>query len=596
MDYFVNRRAVQRFAVWAILFAAIFTAENVLAAAPRAPEPILVASGGHARVSIVLGEQPTESYRYAATELARYLRILSGAEVTIHGDADIASRPHQEAMIVVGGIEVNRAAKEAAAALHMNFSDLKPEGFLIKTGRLRNRNVIVVAGNDGTSTMYAVYELIERLGVTFRLTGDIIPQPKDPLLIPALDVRMEPAMARRGFLLPDGPYENLSMFSYNDYVKLIDQMAKMKCNYMQFWWFAFEPWLKFGYKGESMWMGDVSTKESGYMTWAYGGFGSRTTDDVSIGKEHFKNLRIAPPEMWNVETPDQAFQVAQDLLQRIIRRAKERGIKVWLAVELASLPPNLARYCEKVGSLPFQNLTGTFVHPLNDVNREIQVNRLKALFETYPEAEGYFLIVGEMYPELNNEKHRAFFEQKRPEFFELRQNRFPWTLDIAQDSDQVVDSNIGYLDLFQYLLKERDLMAPKAKIGLMGVGRGYALPLFHKMLPEDIAFTDMESSGVWTPGGLPMEVFGGMGKRERTIQLRIDDDFDMMGMQFNVRQYSVRDRIFVDGVKNGLTGFAGQIDRVRGTETNSSFAAKAAWSPLLGPEEFYREYSNHVFG
>jgi len=93
-----------------------------------------------------------------------------------------------------------------------------------------------------------------------------------------------------------------------------------------------------------------------------------------------------------------------------------------------------------------------------------------------------------------------------------------------------------------------------------------------------------------------MEVFGGMRKRERTIQLRIDDDFDMMGMQFNVRQYSVRDRIFVDGVKNGLTGFAGQIDRVRGTETNSSFAAKAAWSPQLGPEEFYRDYSNRLFG
>ena len=106
-----------------------------------------------------------------------------------------------------------------------------------------------------------------------------------------------------------------------------------------------------------------------------------------------------------------------------------------------------------------------------------------------------------MYPELNDPKHRAFFEQKRPEFFELRQSRFPWVVDIAQDSDQVVDSNIGYLDLFQYLLKKRDLIAPKAKIGLMGVGRGYALPLFNKMLPEDIAFTDLESGGVWTPAG-----------------------------------------------------------------------------------------------
>ena len=54
-----------------------------------------------------------------------------------------------------------------------------------------------------------------------------------------------------------------------------------------------------------------------------------------------------------------------------------------------------------------------------------------------------------------------------------------------------------------------------------------------------------------------------MGKRERTLEPRVDDDFDMMGMQFNVKQYSVKDRIFTDGLKNGLAGFAGQVDRSR---------------------------------
>jgi hypothetical protein len=45
------------------------------------------------------------------------------------------------------------------------------------------------------------------------------------------------------------------MFSYDDYAKLIDQMAKMKCNYMQFWWFSYEPWLKYSYKGETAMLG-----------------------------------------------------------------------------------------------------------------------------------------------------------------------------------------------------------------------------------------------------------------------------------------------------------------------------------------------------
>src|SRR5438046_6532025 len=153
----------------------------------------------------------------------------------------------------------------------------------------------------------------------------------------------------------------------------------------------------------------------------------------------------------------------------MILHAIRMGILVWLAVELVALPPNLARYCEEFGSWPFHNLAGAFVHPLDEVNREIQVNRLRALFDTYPEAEGYFLNVGEMYPDLNNEKHRAFYLEKSPEFFEISKARIAWVISIHQVSYLVVDSNIGYFDLFQYLLKQRDAVRPQAKIGLMGV-------------------------------------------------------------------------------------------------------------------------------
>jgi len=49
-------------------------------------------------------------------------------------------------------------------------------------------------------------------------------------------------------------------------------------------------------------------------------------------------------------------------------------------------------------------------------------------------------------------------------------------------------------------------------------------------------------------------------------------------------------------MKQGLTGFAGQLDRVRGTESNSSFLTQAAWNPQLGPQEFYHDYSQRIFG
>ncbi len=553
-----------------------------------------LARSGKAAAVIVRGEAAGDLARYGATELQKYLRILSGAEIPIVTDAEISAQPAGQSLILIGGPDSNRGIRAAQWA---NFENLKPEGFVIKTGRLNNRSAVVVGGIDDASALYGAYDLIEQLGVTFELTQDIIPEARADLAIPPLDLRKEPAFARRGFLLQDGGYENLSMFSLQDYMKLIDQMAKMKCNYIQFWWFSYEPWLRYSYKGEEMWMGDVSTKESGYLNWAHEGFGSRTTDDVTIGKERFKYRRIAPPEMQQVETPDQAFDVAQNLLRNIIHYAKTRGIKVWPAVELAALPPNLARYCDRVGELPFHRIFGTFVHPLDPVNREIQVNRFKALIETYPEAEGYFFVFAEMYPELDTEKYHDFFMRQRPAFHELRWRRQPWVnWGGAEGDDRLVDSNIGFTDLFKFMMAKRDEIAPNVKIGVLGIGRGYALPVLNKMLPEDIPFSDMESSGVWTPNGVPMEDFGGMGNRERTIEPRVDDDINMMGMQFSVRQYSAKDRIFTDGVKYGLTGHAGQLNRVRGTETNSRFLAEAAWAPQMSAEDFYKEFSRRLFG
>jgi hypothetical protein len=572
----------------------MLVSESGVAATSNHRDAVLVAVGGQSQTSIVLGGGASETDHFAASELARYLQRLSGATINTISEAQISSLPPRESVILLGDPTANRMVQQMERSMGLDFQGLKAEGFFIKTGRLKEHPLVVVAGNDGISTTYGVYELIHRLGVTYRLTGDIIPNRQDPLLIPSLNVREEPTFRRRGFLLPQN-YENQTLFSYDDYVKITDQMMKMKCNYMQFWWFAYAPFLRYSYRGEEKWLGDVTTKESAYLDWNYPGFGSRTTDDVSIGKEHFKGRKLAPPEMQNVGTPGQAFDAAENLLHHVIQYANKRGIKVWLAIEMANLPLNLARYCEQVGDLPFNNAYGAYVHPLDEVNREIQVNRLRALFATYPDVEGYFLVFNEAYFQLNSDKYQSFFSQNRPRFFELRSTRWPWLIDIAPDSDRVVDSNIGYFDLFQHLLKARDQIAPKARIGLMAIGRGYALPLFDKLLTKEIPFTDMESSGVWTPMGIPMEDFGGMGDRERTIEPRIDCDFDMAGMQFSVKQYE-RDRIIKDGLKYGMTGFAGQVQRARGTETNSLFLTEGAWAPDLTAEEFYRNYSARVFG
>lgn len=554
--------------------------------------------GGKARAVVRLPAAAGELTRLAGRELADYMRKLSGVDLPTlaEGEPGHAS----ETWILLGEPSKDGVVRQALESSGQLGSALKPEGFVLRTGTWKEHPVVIVAGADDAGVLYGVYELLTRLGITFRLTGDILPATRRDWSVPRLNVRMEPALKRRGFLFPMN-FDNASSYSWSDYETMLDQMARMKCNYLQFWWFSFQPWVTYSYQGEPALFGDLSRKESGFQSWAYGGFGSRTVDGVSIGREHFANRpRLAPMEMQNVATPEEALRISQDLLKRLIAHAAKRNIKVWLVVEMATLPPNLARHGETVEDLPFDYLFGTFLHPLDPVNREIQVNRLKAVAETYPGAEGVFLNFAELYPDLRSEKHRAYFEEKRPEFYELRQLSLPWLTALASiygvRVEQVEDANIGDFSLFEYLLQKRDELLPNLKLGLMTVGRGYALPFFHHRLPPNVPFASLESSGVWTMMGLPMSYFGGMGERERIIQPRVDDDFDMLGMQFSVRQYAEKDRIFVDGVKQGLTGVAGQVERARGTEFNSSFLAEAAWEPGLSPEEFYRRSAERMFG
>jgi hypothetical protein len=355
------------------------------------PKSIQLVRTGSAEAAIVVGKESSESASFSAAELQRYLAALSGVQISIIPETDVSSLSAQTTLILLGNPDSNRLIRDASLTKLVNFTGLKPEGYIVKTGHLKKRPMVVVGGNDDAGTLYAVYEFIEQLGVAFLLTGDVIPARQETLALGALDLRREPAFPRRGFLLQVAGFDNLTLFSTADYEKFVDQMAKMRCNYLQVWWFAFAPWLKHSYRGETMWMGDVSTKESGYLAWAHSSMGSRTTDEVTIGKEHFQGRRIAPPEFQNVETPAQAFDVAQTMLGKVIHHAKQRHVKVWLAIEMAALPPNLAQFAEKVGTLPFHPIFGTFVHPLDPVNREIQVERIKALINTYPEAEGYFL-------------------------------------------------------------------------------------------------------------------------------------------------------------------------------------------------------------
>src|ERR1700761_4810639 len=281
-------------------------------------------SGGVARAVIVApdGAPDGASDHFVATELQRYIEQLSGGKPEIVTVEEARQKGGKEPWILVGSPQSNALVGKAKLA---EFSGLKADGFVLKTISLEGHPALVVGGNDEAGTMYGAYDLIERYGAVFLLTGDILPEKKPNLELRAFNVRSEPAFSRRGLNTWFG-YPNTSIMSGEDEQKLVNQMAKMKMNYLQLGWFPYEPWLKYSYKGEMKWMGDVTSKETGYVLWSRD-YGSYKTSDIEIGQQHFKDAgvypRLAPPEFQHIENNEDAYATAEKYMHHFLAMAAE---------------------------------------------------------------------------------------------------------------------------------------------------------------------------------------------------------------------------------------------------------------------------------
>ena len=373
----------------------------------------ILVENGSPRGAIHLDAAADGFHRFVAAEIQRYLELLTGGLLPIVTEPGAAPAG---GVIMVGGPQANDTVGGLAERGALDLGGLTADGaYLLKSIDLDGRGCVVAAGRDDAGTMYAAYELLERLGVVFQLTGDIVPERKPDLELPELDVAAAPARKFRGVHVWHAYTWNMGM---EDYRRLIDQIAKMKMNVLEFYWGMGAPWVEVfhdGVRGEL-----TTTPESGYLavgrdSRSWGRSVHTTTgtrSEVRVGRECFPHERLCAEEFREVGSEDEAFAVAVPFLREIIRYAHRRCVQVWLVFgELPFVSPNLAPQSAKVdhGVAPseshsYQRYCGVAVPTGDPAALDIWEAALCAVIETYPEADSYGVWAPEHSPDFDDDE------------------------------------------------------------------------------------------------------------------------------------------------------------------------------------------------
>lgn len=148
-----------------------------------------LANNGVSEYSILIPEEATETDRQAASELAEFVKMSSGASIPIVSDTNYSG---MGTFISIGRTKLLRSAD-----LKTDYTQLNGDGFVIKT---IGKNIVIDAGTD-RGFLYGTYDLIEKvLGVRF-LTEDETYVPKaDRVVIHEMAIRSVPAFGMRVYL------------------------------------------------------------------------------------------------------------------------------------------------------------------------------------------------------------------------------------------------------------------------------------------------------------------------------------------------------------------------------------------------------------
>ena len=344
------------------------------------------------RVDVVVGPEAPELERFAAAELAGQFKQLFDADVQI-ADKVPAQFTH---LILVGSLDTNPAIGWLGAAL----PKLSDQGHMVRHAGSGKKQALVVGGGSPVATLWAVYELGQRLGIRYMLSGDLYPVTKPELKLDKFDVVLEPALRLRTWRtindFPIGP----ESWGLAEQVGVLKQLAKLKFNRLMLAVYPWQPFVDFEFNGIK--------KQTGLLWYGY----RYPVDGDTAGRAAFHGAKVFEnPDFSGTTSYAERIEAGTKLARGIIAAAGKLGMSTALAFSPLEFPREFAPALPGAKTLTgLEHLTigpGGTQRTGNSTLMALVKAQIRAYLTTYPDVDVLYLSLPE-FPEWGEHAEEAW--------------------------------------------------------------------------------------------------------------------------------------------------------------------------------------------
>jgi hypothetical protein len=502
--------------------------------------------------------------RLAAREIRRYLYLRTGELVPL-----VAADKERSAgrSIILGRKDqpIITMMLKGAGRLGTAVKSLQPQQYLLKTVPLASSDgkpVLLIVGGDAVGTLYGAYQFAEQLGVRFYLHGDVVPDRKIGLTLPALDVQGEPLFQTRGIQpfhdFPEGP----DWWNTDDYKAIIAQLPKLRMNFIGLHTYPQggvgpEPTVWIGLKEDVNEDGTVQlSSPSSYMNTLRGnwGYAAKKTGDFSFGTAQlFERDDYGPEVMFGAMPVSQSlgernavFNRTGQMLKEAFEFAHTLGVQTCVGTETPLTIPNVIK--ERL------------------ISRGKDPNNMAVVREVY---EGMFERIARAYPV-------DYYWLWTPESWTWGNPKDREVQATVDDLTAAIEAAKNVKSLF---LRTKSIFTLATCGWVLGPSKDRAL--FDNLLPKEMPMSCINRN----VGFAPVETgFARVEGRPEWAIPWLEDDPGLLIPQLWVGRMR---RDAADALAYGCTGLLGIHWRTRILGPNVSALAKAAWdqkpwNPYLG--------------